>query len=430
MNKFVATFLSFATVLSSFFAMFINPKVPEDTSEFTPVLRFLVASDSHVNTMGDIECLRMQKAIKMAYAIADSDEEYNKLDATLFVGDLTDNGSKDQFLGFRSAANAVLRDGTQLLAVLAKSHDGSTLGKQSLSYYSSLSEEDTDIHKVINGYHFIGLSASSTEGEHYSEYQREWLREQLDEAVADDPAKPIFVFQHEHISDTVYGSSEFDGWGMDYYRDILVEYPQVVDFSGHSHYPLNDPRSIWQGEFTAVGTGALYYVELTVDDERCVHPDGHKNVSNFWIVEADANNRIRLRGIDLTAQEVLVEYIIDNPADPANREYTVEKQLERASAPVFGDVDYKLNKSVGKYSVTVDAADSTDGMPIFIYRAYVYGDNGALLAQGKTLTAYYNAAVQDEITIDLGKIDSDSFTVEIIAENAYGMQSEPVVITK
>ena len=179
MNAFISAFITFAIFVTSLFGSFIAVEAPEDKTEFTPVLRFFAASDSHVESMGDTQALRMQKALKMAYAIADSDKEYNKLDAALFAGDLTDNGRKDQFLGFTVAAKSVLREETELLAVIAKSHDSSTLDKGVHPYFSGVVGEDTDIHKVINGYHFIGLSVSKTEGEHYSEYQREWLDEQL-----------------------------------------------------------------------------------------------------------------------------------------------------------------------------------------------------------------------------------------------------------
>ena len=38
--------------------------------------------------------------------------------------------------------------------------------------------------------------------------------------------------------------------------DVLAKYPQVVTFSGHLHFPLNDPRSIWQASFTSFGCGS------------------------------------------------------------------------------------------------------------------------------------------------------------------------------
>ena len=420
MNAFISAFITFAVFVTSLFGSFITVEAPEDQGDFTPVIRFFAASDSHVNAMGDTQALRMQKALKMAYAIADGDEEYNKLDAALFAGDLTDNGQKDQFLGFTVAAKSVLREETELLAIIAQSHDSSTLGKGAHEYYSGVTGESNDVHKVINGYHFIGISVSPNEGEHYGEHQREWLDEQLAAATAEDPTKPVFVFQHEHIANTVYGSSDFEGWGMDYFRAVLNKYPQVVDISGHSHYPLNDPRSIWQGEFTAIGTGALYYAEFTVDDVRTYHPDGNRDVVTFWIIEVDANNRIRMRGI---------EYILDNPADPANREYTPEKQAAKSSAPVFEEgTEIALKNKGGKCTVTVDEAKSTDGMPIVLYRAFAYAEDGTLLAKTWTMPEYYIVDGEDEIVLDLGKIEAESFTVEVVAETAYGVQSAPLSV--
>lgn len=427
MSKITAVFLAITTFLSSFFSMFIMPEAPEDTSEFTPVIRFLVASDSHVNTMGDTNCLRIEKAIKLAYEIADNDEEYNALDAALFVGDLTDEGMRTQFLGFKSALDAVIRDDTEFMAILAKAHDGEMLGKKSLSYFSSLTGDESDFHKVINGFHFIGLSASKTQGEHYSEYQCEWLKAELDKAVAQDPTKPVFVVHHEHVKNTVFGSSDFEGWGVDYFKDILEQYPQVVHFSGHSHYPLNDPRSLWQGKFTAVGTGSLYYVELTVDDERTVHPDGYKQESNFWIVEVDADNSIRLRGIDLMEEAILCEYILENPADSSNREYTPEKRAAASKPHVFPDgAEVKMKKFFGNYTADLPAAESTDSMPVFIYRAYVYNADGEVVAESKTLADYYSATTADNIEIKLGKLPDDADVIKFVAETAYGVQSDSI----
>ncbi len=424
-----SVFLAIITFLSSIFGVMTLPKAPEDTSDFTPVIRFMAASDSHVALVADRQNYRLQKAIKMSYAIAEADEEYNKLDAVMIAGDLTNDGYKSAFCQFKAATDSVLKDETKLLAVLGRAHDARTLGTGSLDYFKDLTGIDNDYNYVINGYHFIGLSNSKIEGEHYSEYQREWLREQLDAAVAEDPNKPIFVMHHEHVSGTVYGSSDFEGWGMDYFKDILEDYPQIVDFSGHSHYPISDPRSVWQGEFTAVGTGSLFYVELTVEDERTVHPLGYESEVQFWIVELDANNRMRLRGIDLTEEKVLCEYILENPADPANREFTPEKRAAASEAPVFAeDAEVKATKIAGKYQFKVPAAKSSDGMPIFLYRAYVYDADGNEVTSAYTLPNYYSATVKDSYTIKLDKIEKGDYTVHIVAETAYGVQSEPIIL--
>lgn len=426
MNGFISFFLAFLT----FFASIVNTctvvKAPEDKTDFTPVVRFSVCSDNHIKSAGDIPCMRLNKMMKLCYAIADADKEYNKLDAVMFVGDIADNGSKDQFYGFKSTLNASVKDETQVLALLAaKSHDGNTLDEGVLDFFPALTGIENDTHVVINGYHFILISQSRTVGERYSEYQRKWLKEQLDAAVEDDPSKPIFVAHHEHVLDTVYGGSSFDGWGVDNFRDIFNQYPQIVHFSGHSHYPVNDPRSIWQGEFTAVGTGSMKYLEFTVDKERTIHPEGNQSEAEFWIVEADANNRIRLRAYDLMEQKMLSEYIIDGPL---SREFTPEKQAARSTAPKFSSDKIKVSHPFGSYKVKVDRAESTDGMPVVLYRAYVLDKDGKELSMSWEIPKYYSFTLDDTETIKIGKLPDGAASIKVVAETAYGVQSEPLTV--
>ena len=94
MEKIIAFFLSMLTFIGTFTASLVNPTAPEDTGEFEPVVRFLVTSDSHITTMGDIQTTRVEKMIKMGYKIAENDAEYNNLDAVLIAGDVTDQGTK------------------------------------------------------------------------------------------------------------------------------------------------------------------------------------------------------------------------------------------------------------------------------------------------------------------------------------------------
>ena len=74
-----------------------------------------------------------------------------------------------------------------------------------------------------------------------------------------DPARPFFYVQHPHPRDTVYGKC---AWGMDdgSATRLLANFPQAIAFSGHSHEPLTNEKSIWRGAFTSVGTGSLRYL--------------------------------------------------------------------------------------------------------------------------------------------------------------------------
>ena len=431
MEKLLALFLSLLTAIAGVFGRMTPVKAPADTGDFTPMIRFIAASDTHVETYLDIESHRIQKMLRLGYAVADGDAEYNALDAVLIAGDLTDDGRKDQFNAFAAAVKSGLREGTRFLGVTAKSHDGGTMSRKDVhERYTALTGNSPDFHTVINGFHFIGLSASEDDNVHYDDGQIAWLRAQLEEATAVDPAKPVFVMHHEHVRNTVYGSSDFEGWGETYFTDVLNDFPQVVDFSGHSHYPLNDPRSLWQGAFTAVGTGAVYYSEFTVDDVRTVHPDDSRRTSTCWIVEADEDNRVRLRGLDIPAQEYLCEYILDNPADPANREYTPERRAAASLPPAFSEgAAVKVKRLAGNTDLTVPAARSTDGMEIVLYRAAAYSADGEEAAATWTIPCYYRAVEQKTVSLRLSGLAKGTYEVRVVAETAYGVQSEPLTAT-
>ena len=396
--------------------------------EFIPVLRFIAASDTHVRDDSDENYRRIGLMTDIAYRTAESNTNYNKLDALVIAGDLTNDGTKTEFDRFAATIKNSLKGDTKFLGVVAKNHDGYEMKRTELrDYYKTETGNDADFHTVINGYHFIGLSASPNDLKHYDKNQLKWLEEQLDAATAEDPLKPVFFIHHEHNRDTVYGSSLYDGWGVTFFNDILKKYPQVVDFSGHSHYPLNDPRSLWQGKFTAIGTGAIYYSEFTIDKVRTYHPDDSGQTATFWIVEVDASNRIRLRGIDTLADECLVEYILDNPANPDNREYTPEKRKAASKAPVFDEgTELTVTPKAGGCIAKVPVAKSTDGMPVVLYRIKATDKLGVTKAESWTLPKYYIATEQNEIELTVSGLPKGDYTISVVAENAYEMDSEPV----
>ncbi len=423
MKKLLCILLS-CLMLASVFAL---PASAADDA-FVPVLRFIAASDTHVRSDSDTTCIRIEKMLSQGYALADGDAAYNKLDALLVAGDLTNDGTKEEFDKFWSYVSGSLREGTQFLGVVAKNHDGYVMPRKELRQnFTDLTGLDADFHKVIGGYHFIGLSASDTDGVHYTKAQLSWLREQLDAAVAEDPAKPVFVTHHEHNRNTVYGSSSYEGWGVTFFNDILNAYPQVVDFSGHSHYPLNDPRSLWQGGYTAVGTGAIYYSEFTIDDTRTYHPEDSGDTATYWVVEVDAGNRLRLRGMDVEANGQLCEYVLDAPADPANREYTPEKQAARSKAPVFADgAALQFEPVEGGCKMLIPAAESSDGMPVVLYRVSVVNKSGVTVEKKWALPKYYLADGAQITECTLDGLSGGEYTVSVVAETAYGVQSEPI----
>lgn len=403
----------------------------EAPAEFTPVLRFVAASDTHVRGDDDTNENRIRKMAALAYTIADNDPAYNKLDAIVIAGDLTNSGTKDEFNKFWAALSGSMREGTRFLGVVAKNHDGYNMKRSELrDYYSSLTGNDADYHVVIGGYHFIGVSASLNDADRYDSGQLTWLKNQLDAAVAEDPGKPVFVTHHEHVRGTVYGSSKYDGWGVTDFTKILNEYPQVVDFSGHSHYPLNDPRSIWQDNFTAIGTGAIYYSEFTVEKLRKYHPEDSGETATCWIVELDKQSNVRLRGYDVLEGKLLCEEYMKNPANSENRDFTPEKRKADSAAPVFTkSAELKAVFESGKCTLKFPAATCADKGPVVLYRAAAKNKRGKTVAKTWVMPSYYRAVDEKTITTELTGFADGEYTLSVTAENAYGIQSEALTTT-
>lgn len=426
MQTLYSLILSFLMLFTSVFVPLASAPVPENTDDgFVPVLRFVATSDTHVIALGDKPCYRIANTVKSAYAYSEADSDYTALDAVVFSGDITDDGTFTAFSAFTAVTDKVIKEPTERLAVLAKSHDGNTYGTKSLQMFTELTGQETDFHRVINGFHFIGISRSSSQTEHYTKEQVEWLDNELKKATEDAPLQPVFVFQHEHILDTVFGSYTYDGWGMPDFKEVLSKYPQVVDFSGHSHYPANDPRSIWQGTFTAVNDGGLAYYEFTVDDQTSVHPENHKTMTQALIVEVDALNRVLVKVLDVDAGKFVAEYLVDNVASPVKLKFNHDARRLLSSAPVFDDgASLEVKKSGASYTVTVPQARVTgDDNKVYLYRLTVTDKNGKTVYSAWELSQYYFADVPETVSFS-GVMAGKGCTVRVQAEDVWGNINE------
>ena len=108
--------------------------------------------------------------------------------------------------------------------------------------------------KTVKGYTFIGAHWDSWKG---VSAIGPYMKEHAAELRGDTP---FFYIQHPHPKDTCHGPW---AWGSDdgTVGRTLSQFPNAIAFSGHSHHPLTDERSIWQGAFTSIGTASLRYID-------------------------------------------------------------------------------------------------------------------------------------------------------------------------
>ena len=393
---------------------------------FNPILRFMVVSDIHYRDEDSVERARMKQAVQTAYTLSEK-EQYSKLDAIYVVGDFATRGTETQMLAFRETLRENVKEGTEVTLSLA-SHEFMCDGEENaLKRFRQIFSMEPDTHKVINGYHFI--SVTSTNGCHFDDAKREWVAAELKKAAADAPRKPIFFFQHPHIMGTVYGSAN---WGEDELTAILMNYPQIIDFSGHSHAPINDPRSIHQRHFTCLGTGTLSYFELDEFDKVYgTIPPNDDIAAQMLIVEADAQGRVRIYPYDLITDNFFpFVWKIDSAWDVESYLYT-DARYRTEEKPWFEDgakIEIKDIKADG-FTVEFDQAKVKTEY-VNDYNVYLKRADELMVRNSTIWSEFYFYNMPDKLSVKFDGIESGEYYVEIYANSFWKTRSEKPLVSE
>lgn len=381
---------------------------------------FGVVSDTHVGPNKIKEQNRLKKAFNFF--------SENELDGVAVVGDLTDSGAKEQYDVFKQIKDSELS--IPLIASMGN-HEGNTAD----GFTEATGNKPND-NKVINGYHFITVSPGSgsvdestgkgsTQGGGNYSYALDWLKNQLDEAVKEDPTKPIFVFFHHPIKDTFYVSNEWHGSGLE---EIFKAYPQVVSFSGHIHSPDNMPTSIWQdGGYTAVNTVTLSYMEMESGMVYGTIPPNASDIAQGMIIEAEGS-KVTIKNYDFLSNQYIPQTWTFDVTE--SLPYTNER-ADKSSAPSF-DASAKVNVSEitdSSAKIEFDQAKVSENTVGDIVHSYKYDfinkATNEVDKSFKTWSNYYLLPMPATISqIANGLKANTEYELRIYAINAYGKMSE------
>ena len=84
------------------------------------------------------------------------------------------------------------------------------------------------------------------------------------------------------------------------------------------------------------------------------------------------------------------------------------------------------SKFARNVTVKFDAAQSVSTDPVCLYRIKVVNSNGEAVKSEWIMPEYYSATVETDEKLKLGRLDKGEYTVYVTAENAWGVQSEPL----
>lgn len=393
---------------------------------FKPVLRFAVASDVHYCDTNHRSPLRFKNAINTIYTYADS-QDYKGLDALYIVGDFTNRGTPQQMADFKADCDAVLRPET-LLAVTLSNHElhyGEGEDKAVADFCRTFNMP-TDRHEVIKGIHFISMSTTNDGGVWHDSFdaaKREYLQNELAKAAADGADKPIFVFQHPGVINTMPGS----GYGNLTIYEYLAKYPNVIDFSGHSHMATTDPREIHQRDFTALSTGGITSISSASNWL-------HKHLSNelynpydyaqMLLVEVDAENTVCIKSLDAVACKWFDNAKFIYPArGKEGFEYTDNNRPAPFIAMKGGAA---LKVGAGEAVLTFGRGEPLND--IWYYEVNLKRADGELIEQVNICSDYASVNRKDVYIYKKADPEGEIAQAEIKAIGFFGNEAEPIVV--
>lgn len=449
--------ISFLCLTATLVGLFSGCKPAEEKKEVctTPLLRIGILSDVHVSrsVWGEQQHDRLEKALRFFKA--------KGVDGVMITGDMQENTDAAVamvnieelvdiwFDVFPDNTNDLTGEHVEPLFIYGNHDIGlvdSVYWPERLGTY-----EDAWI-KEIKGYQFVGV--------HFSKEATNLAANLVNKAEALSQGKPFFFMQHQPIANTVIGEEEgLRGAGVPMF-DVMKKMSNAVVFSGHTHIPITDERSIWQSngkkdaQFTAINCATINYGWLKNYSDLSINGDPDDTQQGMYMVVD--GNIVTLERYSFYGMKI--DYTQDPPAinadeatslgadwkfDPTqnkNRPYDYTTRLEAAGQPVFAEGGEIEISSVGATYVniflpyaTVDASEGYSDIIQSYYAEVVDPETGEVVSVAELASEHHvdisDIRMQKQAYLCLSGLQpGKTYILNAYARESYQKTSQPLTV--
>ena len=423
----------------------------------TPLLRIGILSDIHVSqvTWGDQQHERFEKALLFF--------KNKGVDGVLIAGDLQENMDYDTavtnieevvdiwFKVFPDNINDLTGERVEPMFIYGN-HDK---GLVDAEYWPErLGTFEEAWIKEIKGYQFVGA--------HYTKEWSDLAANYASRAEVLSEGKPFFFTQHQPIKGTLFGCNEgLLGTGAPM-LDVLKKYENCVVFSGHTHIPITDERSIWQSnskkapQFTAVNCATINYGWLKGDvGSYNVTGDSDDTQQGMYMIVDGAQvtlerysfanmeiqyNADGTNSVDMEKVASLGAPWIFDATQKKDRPYDYDDRQELASQPVFEEGAQLEVGSIGDTyvnlfipPVTVTAPEGfSDIVQSYLVEA-VDPETEEVVATAEVASEYHVDISPERLYRDMyigieGLEPGKTYIIKAYARECYQKLSEPLTV--
>ena len=426
------------------------------------VLSLGVVSDVHVKPQWAAD--KWKSALQQLKAKA-IENDPNGMAGVLVVGDLIDEPDNNQLSLFKSTLESEIDVKKTPMIYTIGNHDvpkyawAATMVSD-VAYMRNMfgddyfqADRDQDMrtkyearHCVIGDYHILCVSPNGDQPIVYDPVVVSWLDSQLAAITSAEPDKYVIVLTHPMIKNTVYGSrlGEEGGiwesnyphyWATDALTPVLKKYPQAVVFGGHLHFPLNDPRSVWQGDFSVFGCASVRYMALEngkyEDMSSATVMKDCNDFSQGNLLQFDASGNMRVLRMDFYNKDVIGEPIESSYPTSDKGHLTKYNHTTRSLANAAPSLS-TLSVDVADGTATAKWAAGSDDEFVHHY-VLTLKKGGSVVSTKKILADFYKCAktsgMRKEWTRSLGSLENGSYELTLEAYDSWDAAAEPLTKT-